>query len=79
MGFRKKISCFIWAKCHLKLIHATFIYVLKSQYAPNFPSHCPQSEVCNSALIFLVNIKTYFSQLFLKINITGHVKVNGTL
>ena len=59
--------------------HLIYIYGLKTQYAPNFSSECPQSGVCIFALIFFVIIETYFSQLFLKIHPSGPAHANGTL
>ena len=62
--------------CQLE-IKKIYIYGLKTQYAPNFPSECPQSGVCNFALIFFENIQPYFSQLFLKIHPPEPAQVNG--
>ena len=63
----------------LTIYNKLILYGLKTKYATNFPSECSQSGVCNFARIFLVNIKTYFSDLFLKIHPPGPAQVIGTL
>ena len=56
-----------------------YLYGLKNQYAPNFPSECPKPGVCIFALKLFGNKKTYFSQMFLKIHPRGPSQANGSL